>query len=182
MLEKDKFISIGSLGRGHGVKGEISAKLDVEIDALYENSQDFFLMLEQDDLLIPYRVVALRSKHNASLIKFAKIDTKEAADKLTNKLVWLDRELLAEVDEVEFNSFSCLEGFSLCHSNGDELGVIESVDEATMNTLLYVYNEADEELIIPFSEELITKLDVENQVIYMEIPQGLLDLDRVEEI
>ncbi len=182
MLLKDDFICIGTLGRSHGVKGEITAKLDIDIEELYHNHKDFFLMLEESDLLIPYRITSYRPKHGSCLLGLSKIENKELADKLTNSPVWLAKNLLADVEEVSFNSFAQLEGFTLYTSEGKLIGQIEEVDESTINTVLYVFSSKGDEHIIPFAEELITELDIEQGKLSMQIPKGLLDLDALEEV
>ncbi len=182
MLLKDNFICIGTLGRSHGVKGEITAKLDLDIEELYHNHKDFFLMLEESDLLIPYRVISYRPKHGSCLLGLSKIENKELADKLTNSPIWLAKDLLADVEEVSFNSFAQLEDFTLYTSEDKLVGQINEVDESTINTVLYVLSPKGEEHIIPFAEELITELNIEDGKLSMQIPEGLLDLDALEEV
>lgn len=139
-------------------------------------------MLEESDLLIPYRVVAYRPKHGSSLLTFSNITTKEEADSLTNSPVWLAKDLLADVEEVDFNSFAQLEGFSLYTAQGQLIGQIEEVDESTINTVLYVLSPQGEEHIIPFAEELITDLDIQEAKLSIQVAEGLLDLDALEEL
>ena len=64
MLRKEDFEYIGTLGRAHGIQGEVAAKLSVDLSGLWEQGEatSLFLMLEERGLLIPYRVLGLRSK------------------------------------------------------------------------------------------------------------------------
>ncbi len=182
MLKKEDFICIGFLGRSHGIKGEITAKLDIEIDELYQKSKDFFLMLEESELLIPYRVQNLRPKHNTILIQFSGIENKESADLLTNRPVWLAKNLLSDVKNISFNSLAQLEGFTLFSASGQKVGRILEVDESTINTILYVESPKGDEHIIPFAEELISHLDIEREELAINIAEGLLDLKTIEEV
>ncbi len=182
MLQKEDFICIGTLGRSHGVKGEISAKLDIDIEELFQMHKDFFLLLEENELLIPYRVLSFRPKHGSALLHLSNIVTKEEADKLTNSPVWIDKELLSEVEEISFNSFAQLEGFVLYNDKGQLIGKIIEVDESTINTILYVQSAKGEEYILPFAEELITELNIEEHKLCIKVAEGLLDLEHIEEI
>ena len=63
MLSKEDFEFVGTLGRAHGIQGEVSAKLSVDLSGLWEGADtSLFLMLEEQGLLIPYRVLKLRTK------------------------------------------------------------------------------------------------------------------------
>ena len=62
MLDKADFEPIGRLGRTHGIGGELSAKLSVDLSVLWEEDERLFLFLEEQELLIPYRVRSLRAR------------------------------------------------------------------------------------------------------------------------
>ena len=74
MLRKEDFEHIGTLGRAHGTQGEVSAKLSVDLSGLWEGADtSLFLMLEEQGLLIPYRVLKRRTKgEDIDLITFSK--------------------------------------------------------------------------------------------------------------
>ena len=84
MLRKEDFEHIGTLGRAHGTQGEVSAKLSVDLSGLWEGADTSpFLMLEEQGLLIPYRVLKRRTKgEDIDLITFSGITTKDDADAL----------------------------------------------------------------------------------------------------
>ena len=79
MLRKEDFEHIGTLGRAHGTQGEVSAKLSVDLSGLWEGADtSLFLMLEEQGLLIPYRVLKRRTKgEDIDLITFSGITTKD---------------------------------------------------------------------------------------------------------
>ena len=103
MLRKEDFEHIGTLGRAHGTQGEVSAKLSVDLSGLWEGADtSLFLMLEEQGLLIPYRVLKRRTKgEDIDLITFSGITTKDEADALTGRPVWLDRDYLSGEEDVE---------------------------------------------------------------------------------
>jgi len=101
MLDKADFEPIGRLGRTHGIGGELSAKLSVDLSVLWEEDERLFLFLEEQELLIPYRVRSLRAKTDElDLIAFVDVMTKEAAEPLVGRELWLERAYL-DHDEAE---------------------------------------------------------------------------------
>lgn len=180
MLHKEDFEHIGTLGRAHGTQGEVSAKLSVDLSGLWEGADSsFFLMLEEQGLLIPYRVLKRRTKgEEIDLITFSGITTKDEADALTGRHVWLDRDYLSSEEDIEdFFDYQHYVGFDLYDAmTQSHIGRIVAIDESTLNTLLQIETSTGEELILPISEELIDHLDLDKHCLYMQIPMGLFDL------
>ena len=60
------------------------------------------------------------------------------------------------------------------------LSEVVDVDTATVNTLFIVEREG-EELLVPAQEEFIRGIDQQQKLITVELPEGLLNLDELEE-
>lgn len=179
MLQKEDFEHIGFVGRAHGVQGEVACKLSVDIkEAFAEEQGRLFLMLEEQDLLIPYRVASHRSKAgDIDLIRFDGIDTKDLAENLTNRPIWLSREYLGEPElSDDPYDYTRYQGFSIYDEETDSLvGEIVDIDDSTLNTILYIERPDGDELILPIADELFVGYDDESRVIVLRIPRGLLD-------
>ncbi|WP_299319040.1 16S rRNA processing protein RimM [uncultured Porphyromonas sp.] len=178
MLDKADFEPIGRLGRTHGIGGELSTKLSVDLSVLWEEDERLFLFLEEQELLIPYRVRSLRAKTDElDLIAFVDVMTKEAAEALVGRELWLER---AYLDHDEAEAVLGLEhyvGFELYEADsGDYLGRITDVDDSTLNVLMRVETPLGDELVLPIAEELISEVKLAEHQLYLQVPQGLLDL------
>lgn len=184
MLRKEDFEAIGFVGRTHGIAGELACKLSVEIGELYREEEHLFLMLEEEGLLIPYRVVGHRSKAgDIDLLRFDGINTKEAAEQLAHRAVWLSKDFIAEEelseDPYEYTRY---QGFTLLDADSQSIvGYIREVDDSTLNTLLYIEREDGEELILPIADELFVATDDDQRLLTLSIPRGLLD-DSAEQV
>ena len=71
--------------------------------------------------------------------------------------------------------------FNKPHGIHGELGEGVEVDTATVNTLFVVEQEDGEELLIPAQEEFIVEINQEKKLITVELPEGLLNLEDLEE-
>ena len=71
--------------------------------------------------------------------------------------------------------------FNKPHGIHGELGEVVEVDTATVNTLFVVEQEDGEELLIPAQEEFIVEINQEKKLITVELPEGLLNLEDLEE-
>ena len=169
MIRKEEVYKIGKLGKAHGVKGEISFLFD---DDVFDRTDADYLVLDIDDIMVPFFIEEYRFKtDDNALMKFEGIDTQERARELTGCDVYFHREL-AESDE-EHLSWAAIRGFELIDANtGKSAGRIASVDDATINILF----ELEDGKLIPASEELITNVDTKKQQIFINLPEGILEL------
>ncbi len=178
MLHKDKFEYIGTVGRAHGITGEVGLKLTVDIAPLREDGERLFLMLEHDGLLVPYAVESHRAKAgDIDLIRFAGIETKEQAEALTGLSVWLDADYIGENELSEDpHEWERYRGYTLVDADTeDPIGEIVDVDTSTLNSFISVRRASDEEeLILPIAEELFADTDDDARVLRLYIPLGLL--------
>ena len=65
--------------------------------------------------------------------------------------------------------------------NYGKVGEVTDVDPATLNTL-FVVDYKGEELLIPAQEDFIIDIDRKHKVITVDLPEGLLALDDMEEV
>ena len=169
MIKREEVYKIGKLGKTHGVNGEISFLLD---DDVFDRTDDDYLILDIDGILVPFFIDSYRFKTDSNaLMKFDGIDTHERARELTGCDVYFPREL-ADNDDDSI-SWAELVGYSLIDNNGDKvIGEIASIDDTTINILFELTNGK----LIPASEELITHIDTKKQQIYINLPEGILEL------
>lgn len=181
MIKKEDYLNIGHTGRSHGLAGELACKLTVDIaDWIADEEGRAFLMLEEDALLIPFRIEGHRIKSgDVDLIKFAGVDTKEAADLWSGRAVWLHKEVLGEDDrESPWDDYALFLEYEVCDAQSTQvLGKIVDVDETTINTLITVRGKEGEELLLPLAEELIASVDEATKRLTLIVPEGLLTDD-----
>ena len=171
MLSLDSFTYSGKIVATHGIKGELTCNIiDEAIEGITETDVVFVMI---NGGLVPYFIEddGLRSKGSSSvLIKFDDIDTKEIADNLVSKELYLPNELVYESDE------NTVVGYTAIDSNKmQQIGEVKDVLEFSGNVLLQVeYNGG--EVLIPYNEDTIVETDEDKETIVIEVPDGLLEL------
>lgn len=65
--------------------------------------------------------------------------------------------------------------FTILDEVHGDIGIIESVNDSASQDLCEI-KKGDKELLIPVSDDIITKVDRENRAIHVKIPEGLVDL------
>jgi 16S rRNA processing protein RimM len=169
MIREDEVYKIGQIGRTHGIKGEVTFNFT---DDVWDRAESEYLILRVEGILVPFFLEEYRFRSDTiCLVKFKNIDTQQRAQELTGCDVFFPRALAEEGDEMP--SLSMLVGFEIIDiSNGKTVGHIAAIDDSTVNILF----ELEDGTLIPASDDLIEEIDAEQQIIKMNIPQGLLAL------
>ena len=133
-----------------------------------------FIEVMKEEML-PYFIQSARIKSAEEIyIKLDGVDTKEAAQKLAQKEVWLPEE--------EFHRYASksspftLLGFHLVNE-GEDIGEVLEVIEHPHQMLLRISLNGKEALI-PVHEETLQKIDKKKKQVFLTLPDGLLDLYR----
>jgi 16S rRNA processing protein RimM len=168
----NQYFKIGKLAASTGLKGEIILQHHFGKKTSLKGLEAIFLE-EKKDSFIPYFIQATQIKSDTEVvIKLEGIDTMEIARKLTPKLVW--------VTEEDFNKYAgkssaiSLLGFTIVHQD-EIIGTISEVIEQPHQILCSVMINSKEALI-PIHDANLLKLDKKNKKVYVDIPDGLLDI------
>ena len=172
MIKPEDVYKIGILGKPHGVNGEIQFYFT---DDTFDTADSEYLILLIDGILVPFFMDEYRFKSNeTALVKFCDIDTTEKAANLTGCEVFLPRSINEGNSELTFSEIS---GFKLIDDNTKEpIGTINHIDDSTVNILFDVTDNTGHNVLIPAAEEFIKEIDKKNKTIYVQLPEGLLDL------
>ena len=81
---------------------------------------------------------------------------------------------LAELAEDEFYYHQII-GATVYDETGSELGKIKEILSPGANDVWVVQRPKKKDLLLPYIEGVVTKVDVENQRIDVDIPEGLID-------
>ena len=180
MIQKNNLFEIGKILKPHGVGGEVTVLFN-KADFAEIPTDFYFFQLE--GTYIPFFVEEFRFNSDVTArIKFEGIDTIEEASLYSTILVYVPNELIIEVNtEVELlSTWDQYIGYSVIDENSTLIGAIKSVDSSTLNVLFMVVKDK-EEFLIPATDDFILKIDSEQKVLYLNLPEGLFD-DSIEYI
>lgn len=165
-------IKIGKFVASHGLKGELILVHNLGKRSDLKELSALFLKEGKDNFL-PYFIEQVTARSETeSYVKLEKIDTKESARRFYPKEVWLAEE--------DFNKYAApssaisLLGYNLVDGENDLGEIIEVLEQPhqLLCTIMYKGNEA----LIPVHEDNLLKMDQKNRKVYVEIPEGLLDI------
>jgi len=172
-MQKEDCFYLGKIVRKYSFKGELLAKLDTDQPELYEHLDAMFIQVRNN--LIPF-FIEHSQLHKSDLlrIKFEEVDTEADADTLIKSELYLPLELLPKLEGNKFYFHEVI-GFKINDKNFGEVGVIKAINDSTAQALFEVDRDGVE-ILIPMNDEFILKVDREAKTIWVETPEGLIDL------
>lgn len=177
MITRDELIAIGHYNKPHGVAGELSATVDVDLEVLRGLS---CLVSDIDGIFVPFFVNAIRPKSvDTMLLTIDGIENEKEAARLVNRDIYaLKRDYQQESIDADADGYPLdfFIGFELRDSDGSSVGEITDVDEQTENAI-FVVDRDGSEIMVPATDDLIVEFDVDNKLMVMDLPEGLLDLN-----
>ena len=169
-----KYNSIGKLVASFGLQGELVLKHNLGKKTALKGLETIFLEEKKNELL-PYFIEAAKIKSAEEVyLKLEGISSREAAQKIAHKEVWLTEE-----DFHRFASKSApisLLGFNMVHE-GTDLGEILEVIEHPHQVLCRI-DLNGKEALIPVHADSLEKIDKRKKQVHVILPDGLLDIYR----
>lgn len=170
----DQYFNIGKLVATFGLKGEVV--LQHSLGAI-KSLSDLKVLFIQDapESFIPYFIRSARVKQAGELFLVIEgIDTPEQARKLTSKTVWVQEEAFKRL--ASSSSVLSVLGYRLISGKEDLGEIIEVIEQP--HQLLYAIMLGEKEAYIPVHGQSLQKIDKRQKKVYVELPDGLLDIYR----
>jgi 16S rRNA processing protein RimM len=165
---------VGRIGKAHGVKGE--ATVEVRTDDPELRFAPGAELLTDPAERGPLTVRNGRVHSGRLVLSFEGVPDRTAVEKLRNTL------LIAEVDPDELPDDPDeyydhqLEGLKVRTVDGVELGVVEEMVHGPAQDLFLIRRPEGGELLLPFIAEFVPEVDLDEGVLLVDPPEGLLSL------
>lgn len=156
--EKPQRLTIGRISSPHGVRGEIRVYIYSHFPERIPELPYIYLEGEEQSRAIS----RARLKDNLAIMRIEGIDSREDADELRGKLVQIDLENAAPLDEGEFYHFEII-GLTAFDEEGNVLGVVKDIIETGANDVYVIKDEEGTETLIPALEDVVPEIDVEGR-------------------
>lgn len=172
-MNKENCFQLGTIAKLHGFKGEVSLFLDVTNPSDYDDLEMIFVDL--NDQLTPFFIEHSKIRNNGYLtVKLENIDSEIAAKRIVRRKVYLPEEILPVLEGNNFYDHEIV-GYTVIDKNYGEVGILEMVIDNKVNPLLQI-NHNGTEVLLPLIDGLIQKLEREKRELYVNAPQGLIEL------
>src|SRR6056297_379026 len=172
-MQKEDCFYLGKIVSKYSFKGEVLVKLDTDDPELYKDMESVFVSLGNN--LVPFFIDRCRL-HKSDLLRidFEEVKTESDADRIMGSALYLPLSSLPKLTGDKFYYHEVI-GFTVMDEVHGDIGIVQSVNDTTAQALFEVQKE-DKQLLIPITDEIITKVDRENSTIHVSTPEGLVAL------
>jgi 16S rRNA processing protein RimM len=164
---------VARVGRAHGIKGEVTVEVRTDEPELRLGPG---AVLRTDPASAgPLTIETGRVHSGRLLLRFAGVRDRTGAESLRNTLLIaeVDPEELPE-DPDEFYDHQLMD-LDVVLADGTEIGRITEITHLPSQDLFIVERPDGSEVMIPFVEEIVTEIDLEQQKAVIDPPPGLID-------
>jgi 16S rRNA processing protein RimM len=168
---REGWLIVAELGRPHGVRGEVNARLEgIGPEALRTLARLSLLRPDGEERAV--RVRRVRAKPPGWIVQVSGIDDRDEAEAWRGALLIAPRELLPQAAEGEWY-VADLVGLEVVTDRGETLGRLEDVLHLPANDVLVVRGRR--EILLPVTEEVVRGVDREAGRVTVHLLPGLLE-------
>lgn len=190
----DEWVWLARVRRPQGRKGEVFAEILTDFPEKFAERRRLWLVAERDAKVRslgkeitsgpagPREMKLLNHwLHKGGVVfHFAGIESISAAEELTGLGVAIPQAERTKLEENEAY-IGDLMGCVLVNVAGSvpvEVGMIEDVDRSAGPVAMLIVKGAKGEIIVPFAKSYLRRIDLEQKRVEMDLPEGLVDLNR----
>ena len=165
-------LEIGQIVNTFGIKGEVKVKPFTDDIKRFDKLKK--INIEQKNNKKEYEIENIKYHKDMVILKLKGIDQIEQAELLRNSYLKIDRN---EEEPLEENTYYIVDllGLSVYTEEGILLGILDDIYNTGSNDIYVVKDELGKQTLLPAIQDVIKKIDIENQKIIVHLMKGLLD-------
>ena len=179
MINKNEWLVVGLITSCHGINGQVKVKSLSDFEERFLNPGIRWLQKENE----PPSKIELTSGFKQPgketfIIKFRGIDSRNHAEQLKKYKILVTTNKLPKLKKEEFHLLELI-NLQVKILENDELKIIGKVinlENENNNLLVIELLENQKKVLIPFVNEIVTVVDLKNNFLIIDPPNGLLDL------
>lgn len=163
------FLVIGKIRRPHGVRGDVLMEVISDFPERIQPGVTVYV----GEFAQPQKITDRRTHKDGLILHFAAYSTAESVGELRNAFVFVRADDRPALENGEFYHHQLL-GLIVRTDQSEELGKITEILETGANDVFVVQNEKGQKVYIPYIDELVTDIDIEQGTITVHLIPGLI--------
>ncbi len=178
-MTKTDYVLVGRIAKPHGVKGEFRIQSYADSPSFFSEIEKIYLGSEKDDSyanLKAYTLVSARPHKEFVLAVVKGIESRDDAERIRGRNVYVPSDVMPLIDDDEVYLHEIF-GFDVINVNDDtRIGVLEGVLEMPEQEVWSIRTDSGKEVLFPAHEKSVVSIDLDEETITIDPPEGLLDL------
>lgn len=167
----ERKLRVGVITSAHGIIGEANVFPTTDDAGRFKKLKKAYIDTAKE--LIPVKISSVKFFKNMVILKFEGIDDRNLIEKYKSCDLLIDREDAVPLGKDEF--FICdIIGFSVVTDEDVNIGKLTDVLTTAANDVYVVNDDNGREILIPYTDECVLKVDTENSIIVVHLLKGMI--------
>ena len=168
----EELVAVAKITKSRGLRGELIADVLTDFPGRFEELETVIALLPNGERR-ELKIEKFWFQKERVILKFAGFDSIETAETLRGAEICIPESEAVELDTDEFFDWE-LENCEVETVEGEKIGRVKEIMR-TGGTEILVVQGAEKDYLIPFAEAICPEVDVENKLIRVDLPEGLLE-------
>lgn len=165
-------VTIAKLAKTRGLRGELVGDVLTDFPERFEGLEGVTAVLP-DGKRRELKIERFWFQKGRIVLKFAGLDTIESAEPLRGAEICVSEDDAVDLEDDEFFDWQ-LEDVVVETIDGLRIGKVKEIMRTGGTDILVVSGES-KEYLIPFAEKICVEVDIDNKLIKIDPPEGLLE-------
>lgn len=164
-------VEIAKIAKPRGLKGEVVADILTDFADRFDGLENVTALMPNETRR-ELKIEDHWFQSGRIVLKFEGVDSIESAEELRNAELCVNESEVVDLETDEFYDWQLID-CEVKTVDGISIGKVREVMRTGASEILVV--EGDKEYLIPFAGSICTEVDIENKVIVIDPPEGLLE-------
>ena len=166
------YLNVGKIVNTHGIKGEVRVQSITEHpEERYRVGSKLVIEINKNEQL-PVTVRSHRVHKNFDLLTFEEFSSINDVEKFKNKMLQIDEKLIPELKAGIYYESDIIDSKVFDEEN-NEIGRLKEILFMPANDVWVVQRPNKKDLLLPFIESVVLKVDTQNKEIIVRVLEGL---------
>ncbi len=167
-----EFLTVGKIVNTHALQGEVKVVSNSDFkEERFEKGSVLYIDFEGE--LIEVTIAAHRVHKGSDLLKFKNMNSINDVEKYKGSELLVSMDDISELDDNEFYYFEII-GCTVKTTTGEVVGEISEIIETGANDVWTVKRQGQKDALIPYIEQIVKSVDIENKEVIIDVMEGLL--------
>ncbi|SFM32669.1 16S rRNA processing protein RimM [Gracilibacillus orientalis] len=166
-------LNVGKIVNTHGINGEVKVVRITDFEERFEIGTTLWIKEKETQELQPVTVDGHRVHKNFDLLHFEEFNNINDVEHFKESLLVINTDQLTELEADEFYYHDII-GCEVETTDSELIGTVKEILAPGANDV-WVVTQNGKEYLIPYIEDVVKEIDIENQKIKIEPMEGLLD-------
>ena len=164
-------LEVGQIVNTFGIKGFVKVYPYVNDISRFDDLKNVYVKSKKQESKL--EIEEVKYQKNMVLIKFKGIETVEQAEALRNGYLEIDRSQAIPLEKDEYFIADLL-GLDVYLDTGEKLGILDDIYNTGGSDIYVVKNELGKQFLLPYIDDVVKNIDLENGKITVHIIDGLI--------